>query len=61
MRHSNPCVGPVHWLCAAKLAGDISILAEVIAALRACLVHTINAFLFDNVKVPVLVALITGV
>ena len=47
--------------CAAELAGDIFVLAEDVATLRACLVCTINGFLFDDVKVPLLVTLTTGV
>ena len=47
--------------CTAELAGNIFVLVEDVATLRACLMRTINGFLFDNVKVPLLVALTTGV
>ena len=47
--------------CATKLAGDIFVSAEDVATLQACLVRMINGFLFDDVKVPSLVALTTGV
>ena len=48
-------------LCATESAGDIFALGEEdVAALRACLAHTIGAFLFDDIKVPSLVSLMTG-
>ena len=47
--------------CAAELAGDIFVSVEDVATLRACLVRTINGFLFNDIKVPSLVTLTTGV